>query len=219
MPLRRKDGSLYRLRGPNKLLLQQNFWHDDEPIRVLNFNQLAKAIIDIDAPKRIPVKKEEAPTTKEGIDRIIDSIDEISSVVLEEPEIKPPKPKPKPEPKKEPEAATNEPIVPSSFRQLDRQLLYCLPAKVTKYKDELYGDEIVRLEYEDPFRFQGTIASSSDTNIVYWTTVPHVTERSIIYHSSRYRWWKVDKVLPDPMGDGTVLRCIPSDLKPDFSHS
>jgi hypothetical protein len=217
MALRRKDGSEYRLRGPNRLLVRQNFWHDDEPIRVRNFDQLARVTIDVDAPQRTPSHPPVSPPPSRGVDRIIETIDEISSVVLEE--TLPEPPKPAPPPKLEQKAVTNEPVVPSNFRHLDRHLLYCLPANLTTYKDELYGDEVRRLEYDSPFRFQGTVASSSDANMIYWTTVEHVTERSIIYHSSRYRWWKVSKILPDPTGDGMILQCTPSELKPDFTQT
>lgn len=228
MVLKRKDGSEYRLSRPNKLLVTQNFWND-EPVKVYNFDQLAKVIIgledsekEIEQPPQLKQQKiiiDKTPPKRkveeEPKNRVIDSVDEISKVILNEPlEEKSKKQDVEPE-TKEPE--TKEPVVPSRFRNLERCILFCLPAKVSKHKDGLYGEEVVRLEYESPFRFQGTIASSDDFNMVYWTTVDRVTERSIIFHSSRYRWWQVNEILEDSTGDGLILKCTPSELKPDFS--
>ena len=104
----------------------------------------------------------------------------------------------------------------SAYRQYNRYIFYCLPAKIEKYKDDLYDQDIERLGYSDPFKFQAAIVHSGDTKFALWTTVKNVTNMSIIFHGEHHRWWKVASIVNDLTGDGSILNCVPSNLQPDF---
>jgi hypothetical protein len=214
MPIRRKDGSIYKLRGPNKLLIGQHFWQNDEEIVLHNFGNLDVEVVETEkfhipqpALPATATKRDEAFDASQ-LEQILDTIsqttDLVDDVTIE----------PEPEPEPEPEAQEG---TLSPFRTRERHMLYCLPAKATEHKDDLYEERIIHIDYQSPFKFQSAIVDSNDIKTVYWTTVKQVTSRSILFHPERRRWWRVSRALPCPSGDGTLLECVPSDIKPDFS--
>ena len=178
MVIKRLDGSDYRIKGPNKLLLNQDIWFNDERLQLHNFDQLIKEVINVE-----PVKQYVEPVVEK---------------------VPPPEP-------------VEEPVNRSQHRSGERLLLFCLPTKKVEYTDPLYGDVMTRYAYGDPFQFQASVADDSDTRMSYWTTIDKVTEQSVIFHPSRMRWWKVQKIEVDKTSDGWLLRCTPSDIKPDFT--
>lgn len=222
MPIKRKDGSIYKLRGPNKLMKNQSFWATDEVVLIHNFDNLSEEVIDLGPIKQeinhdniqIPsittidttlnveqpiIKKEEEPVIED------DAFDKIEPIKTENSTAK---------------IETNDNLkAKSQFRKGEKELLFCLPAITSSFVDPLYGEKVNRLEYDDPFKFQSVIVSVEDTKMTIWTTVQQVTRKSIIFHPTRYRWWSVDKIYSDQNGDGLVLSCIPSEVKPDFTNS
>ncbi|RKY76261.1 hypothetical protein DRQ00_09075 [candidate division KSB1 bacterium] len=199
MAIRRKDGSVYKLRGPNKLLTSQEFWSQGDKLLTHNFDRIAKIIIDTPTPAIQPPSK---PALSAGLDGF----------------------KPQEELKQEPlktapvgEKVSIPPEDQSPFRSHDRCWLYCLPANVSKVMDRLYEEDYVRIQYKDPFRFQGAIVGSSDVRMAFWTTVEHITPRSIIFHPDTRRWWEVQDVAIENTNDGIVYTCVPSSTTPDFS--
>jgi hypothetical protein len=106
---------------------------------------------------------------------------------------------------------------PSQFRSYDRCWLYCLPADTARVKDRLYEEEYVKVKYKDPFRFQGAVIRNSDIRMHFWTTVEHVTSRSIVFQPDARRWWEVQAAHIDRNKDGTIYSCVPSKVTPDFS--
>lgn len=211
MVIRRKDGSIYKLRGPNKLLIEQEFWNNEEQLVIHNFDQLSKVFVGMSESPKPPPKKE-PDTTLLDIGQIVQSLNDATDTLTEPEPIIATLPEPVVEPVSTPGNRQK-----SQFRTHERHTLFCLPAEVREHEDDLYEETIVHVAYKDPFRFQAAIAFSNDAQIGFWTTVEHVTTRSVIFHPTRYRWWQVQERLNDPGGDGFVLHCVPSKLKPDFS--
>ncbi len=204
MSIRKKDGSLYKLRGPNKLMVTQKYW-EDEVIVVHNFDQ--RETDTLDKPKRERPKMPEpeepqilSPETAVSIDEF-----ETESVV----DTKPPEP--------EPEVDPNAPK--SRFRSGERDEFYCLPAATESYVDDLYEEDIVKISYNKPFKFQAVVITGSDVSITIWTTVDLVHKMSVLFHSRNRRWWRVRDIANDASGDGLLMRCTVSDIEPDFSQS
>jgi len=204
MVIKRKDGSIYKLRGPNKLLIAQEFWNEDDKLLIHNFDLLSTVILGTptsqpphsdgwEAPKAAPVMEAPEPEPE---------------LILE--------PEPEPEPLPEPEAEEL-PEHPSTFRNRERYWLYCLPANQSKTKDQLYNQETIRTSFKDPFRFQGALAAYSDLRLSFWTTVEQITVKSVIFDPDEHRWWQIHEIQNDPSGDGVIATCVPSKLKPDFT--
>lgn len=228
MAIRRKDGSIYRLRGPNKLLVSQNFWNHDEHFVLHNFDRLTSIVaweppkpVLKPAPLPLTMKKKDEVFDSAALEKIIESVSGNPQIVIEEPKttlpIQPPTPEPlKAEPEPEP-VVSEEPTQKSPHRNSKRHMLFCLPANVSESRDDLYDESYVRIDYKDPFRFQAAFVQDNDIKTIYWTTVQQATNRSIVFHPDRRRWWRVSEIVPCSSGDGVLLGCIPSDIKPDFS--
>jgi len=210
MVIRRKDGSIYRLRGPNKLLIEQEFWlDDDEKVVIHNLDNLEKVILGteeiVETPP--PPAEEVAPPTSSTV-----SVEEVG-VITTEPTDMPPVPTPTPPP------APKEPVMenPSRHRSETKVKLYCLPAKQTTTRDRLYDQDITRMSYQQPFSFWGTVVATGDLRMLFWSSVSVITNRSIIFSPEERRWWEVQQLDDDPSGDGFLFTCVPSRLKPDFT--
>ncbi len=224
MPIRRKDGSIFKLTGPNKIMVTQELWDNEEFLIIHNFNELTKVTLEgTDTDKPVitlpePVVLESGPSIDMPVP--MEAVVQIEKQVEPEVEIlTTPEPEPIIEPKPPPVKAetTNQPRSP--YRALDITEIFCLPATVSQHTDDLYGDEVIRVNYQDPFKLQATIVTNSDVRIIFWTTVKKVTVKSVLFHRVHRRWWRVQEIQDDATGDGIVLICIPSDLKPDFTQS
>ncbi len=220
MPIRRKDGSVFKLTGPNKIMITQELWDNEEFIIMHNFNDITKVTLEgVDTDKPVitlpePIVLESGPS--------IDIPVPMEVVVQIEKQAEPivqvlPESQAKPEPLPTKVDIDNRPKSP--YRSLEITELFCLPATISQYTDDLYGDEVIRVNYQDPFKLQATIVANSDVRIVFWTTVKKVTVKSVLFHRVHRRWWRVQEIQDDAAGDGIVLICIPSDLKPDFTQS
>ena len=214
MPIRRKDGSIFKLRGPNKIMITQKFWDDEERTVVHNFHDLSKVTLEEENLDRPQIELPPEPAIEIMLPVEVDTEVYIEKAELPEKievtEIKEVKPSPP-----EPPPAPAENL--SRHRQADITEFFCLPAKAKRLVDELYDEDVLTVSYGDPFKFQATIPHYSDHKIVIWTTVDKVTDRSVIFHRANRRWWRIELINPDPSGDGLLMACNPSDLKPDFS--
>lgn len=194
MAIKRKDGSIYKVRGPNKIMITQDEWDDDHVI-TRNFN-LGQDVVEI-KEDFTPIKTK--PFLKE------------KKVEVYKPELpeKPPVEEAKVEPQKTEEK--------SEIKKYDKTMVFCLPAKITKYVDTLYGDEVKRLTYDKPFKFEIIISYNGDIKFNFWTNLKGVEVNSIVFVPDSRRWWRVAKVMPDTSNNGFNFECLPSDLKPEFN--
>lgn len=217
MAIRKKDGSTYKLVGPNPMLVGQERWDEDAVFRIHNFEKYNKEVYEIEPlPEEKPVKSEQDNIVVVERKPLVE-VKPIEQPLKQEPNEEAPKPKRK---KKSP--VVEEPVVvdgrpKSPYRSYERVLFYCLPAKIEEIFDELYREKRTHVAYNSPFKFAGTIVKSDDVYFMVWTTVDKLSKYSIIYHPEHRRWWKVGQVIADPSGDGLLVHCSISDLEPDFS--
>lgn len=218
MAIRRKDGSIYKVSGPNKLMITQNHWNEDEEFVLHNFDRSVESTFE--QPKEIVVPQK--------IELIVPELKPTASpsTVIH---LEPPKPieptntlddfpdqiiltKPTQQPKSE----SIDPSKTSKYRKGQRSLIYCLPAEKRERIDELYGEKSFYIAYNDPFKFAAVVIESNDISFYIWTTVKHVTKSSILFCSEDRRWWKVQNIQDEETHDGFILTCRPSELKPNF---
>lgn len=195
MALKNKDGTPFKLVGPNPIMKGQNLGQDKfevhnfspenfishDPVRKSNAN--LKIIISEDIP----------PPTKELVD-----INDIEPEEIVVPIIEPPRP-----PKR---------TIPDN---VPKTVAHCLPAIVQKYTDSIYGETRSLLTYGEKFTLEVVIISSSDLTAQIWTNAANVTKESIIFLSNEKRWWKVG--LSENKYGGILFDCVPSDITPSFS--
>lgn len=236
MAIRKKDGNLYILEGPNPLVAEQVAWNPDGLVfhnfswDEITFSKISGAQGKY-APREETVKYEPAGkvATREPKDEIVIRYPE--EPAKKAPSQEPPAPTPEPE---SPPTATDEP------REFDlpyikyKVLCHCLPAKVKKHVDRLYGESWQKVTYGAKFVFPCVMVDSGDTEISFWTSDPReqIKDKSVIYPFSyevhntatdsydrvpydEYRWWKVSE--RESKEGGWLFRCVPSELQPDFS--
>jgi hypothetical protein len=215
MVIRKKDGNVYVLEGPNPIVAGQATW-DPKNLVFHNFSW-DEITYSQEAAKR---RRPEYRTTQ------------------------PPETKPAPiveTTRKPPEAAPTTSTTPEAEgREFDlpyikyKVLCYCLPAKTKVHVDRLYGESWQKTTYGNKFVFPCVIIESSDITMEFWTSDPRtqIDEKSIIYPFSyevhnkstdsydkvpydEYRWWKVSE--KESKEGGWHFRCVPSESHPDFS--
>jgi len=217
MALRKKDGNVYVLEGPNPIVKDQVAW-DPDGLVFHNFHweefifskttrnkpkpPPAEHVVRVDPPKKIEVPP---PALAEPIPEVPD------------------------EPKK------NDPAKEFDLPYIKYKVLcYCLPATTKVHVDKLYGESWQKVAYGKKIIFPCVIINSSDMELEFWTSDPDekILERSIVYPFSyevhnadtdsydrvpydEYRWWKIAS--REQKEGGWLLTCFPSETQPDFS--
>lgn len=239
MAIRKKDGNLYILEGPNPLVAEQVAWNPDSLVfhnfswDEITFSKIAGNQGKY-APREETVKYEPAgQITKREPGGETVRYEPKEGVVMPHPEESAKKESPEPAPTPEP-PSTDEP------REFDlpyikyKVLCHCLPAKVKKHVDRLYGESWQKVTYGAKFVFPCVMVEAGDTEISFWTSDPReqIKEKSVVYPFSyevhntatdsydrvpydEYRWWKVSE--RESKEGGWLFRCVPSELQPDFS--
>jgi hypothetical protein len=223
MTIRKKDGNLYILDGPNPIVKEQISW---EPEKLVFHNFSWDEITYSSA--RSPTKKEPARKTKPT--QKAESTTTIAPEAQTE-EIAPEAPK---------EKESAPPPVESQGREFDlpyikyKVLCYCLPAETKVHVDKLYGESWQKVTYGKKFVFPCVVTEAGDFSIEFWTSDPNekIKDKSIIYPFSyevhntatgsydkvpydEYRWWKVSE--REKREGGWFFVCVPSESQPDFS--
>jgi hypothetical protein len=141
MPIRNKDGTLYKISTPNPLMKNQEI--KEEWYTVHNFDTPNNETLVYDEPVK-PVKlPDPAPEAKRE-----------APVPIPEPPVPPPV-----EEKKE--------VIP----QEDKLLCHCLPAKLIEVKDAVYDEVRMKLTYGEKFRFEAVPVRLSDMGYTLWTNI------------------------------------------------
>jgi hypothetical protein len=212
MPIKGRDGKEFKLRGPNPMMKDQEFWNNDG-IVLLNMTFTEEVIPD-PRQREIPdYEKHVTPLpviTREPIP--------VENVVVL------PKPVPKPEPvvqppQKEPVVERPKPVETVTVPRMEdvRKVIdlrkcnvYCLPCQL--HVDDFYG---TRTEtWGTKFVFEAVIIDETDLGLKLWTNV-ELDERSIIFPQNRSkRWWRTGKPVPD--SGGFLVDCTMSDSNPNF---
>ncbi len=222
MALKNKDGSVYRLSGPNPAMKTQSVWSDFKLHNMKwstdRFSNLTKT-----SPPEPPIQAEpEEP--------IINSPLVQPSFVEELESTKPEKIRivvPPPAKKQRSEGADENPSerTPEVHRdvkreeeeaeaQINKVFIHCLPATTTMKTDSLYGEVYKTVKYGEQYSFEGVVISETDIGMEFWTDA-QVSLDSIVYPKvNSKRWWRVRTKEPKAMG--VLYQCIPSEKQPSF---
>jgi hypothetical protein len=191
MAIKNKDGTVYKINGPNPLLKEQ----DNFKNFVLHNFKWEPEVHEKKQPKiEIPKIEEKVPEVSKApetpkIPEI--EIEEKIQVV---------------EKLKSKETSPNNPNVTR---------VHCLPAKIEKRIDDLYGEIKTINTWGDPFLFESVIIGQNDFMIEFWTNI-EIETNSIVYPANRdKRWWKINK--KKEKEEGYLYNAIPSNIHPDFT--
>jgi len=190
MVIKRRDGSIYRVSHPNPIMTQQDCWLDDI-LTTHNFEN--QDIIKLDSQKTKPTPEEPKPEPKVDMLKAFEE-----KYAKEELKIQ-----------KAAEEKIEFKVEPPKPKSVGQSLFYCLPAKMLYIRDNVYDDEIVRIQYLAPFTFTCKVLPSNNINFIIQTE-QKLTESSIIFDRERRQWWKIVKA------EGDTYTSVPSDIKPEF---
>lgn len=222
MAIFNKDGKVYVLEGPNPLVEKQAKW---EPSQLIfhNFKWDEVTIKGVRINKSAKAQAESPPPTQ-------------APTPIPVPAVRPEENKNE-APQAPPEVTSgSEPKRDFDLPHIKHKVLsYCLPAKVERRTDKLYGESWMKVSYGKKIVFPSVMTDVTDFAIEFWTSDPNeqITEKSIIYpfayevHNPQtesydrvpydeYRWWKVSEKEKISEG-GWLFRAVPSDTQPDFS--
>jgi hypothetical protein len=203
MTLYNKDGSVYKLAGPNPVMKEQKLWGDfvthnmkwtpevsennteinpidsDFYVRDSFLDALNEAKEEI---KVVETKQEEKPVEFHKI------------VVKEDPE--------------------NKPSLPD---EIEKTFIYCLPAEIRERKDSLYGETYKTVQYGKATSFEAVILNQNDFVFEVWTDTNKIGQGSILYPKTGFkRWWKVQSKIEK--AEGWLITATPSDFQPSFEN-
>ncbi|RTK93582.1 MAG: hypothetical protein EKK64_09855 [Neisseriaceae bacterium] len=222
MTLYNKDGSVYKLSSPNRLMRTQTLWEKDHIFYNLDWlGKFEQILFEINKKlKKIEAEEQgflyQEVEAKEEIEE--NSIEEVQIeeeiLVKEEPSLEEIFFS-KEEPKKETIVEEKPKSVPKLSSELDKTFVFCLPAFYEDRKDDLYGDTYKSLKYGNAFSMEAVIISQNDLCLEIWTNVESIEKGSVLYPKTGFkRWWKVQQ--KKPKAQGWVLTMIPSDFHPSF---
>lgn len=229
MTIKKKDGNVYILEGPNKLVKNQEKI-DLSKCVFYNFNWdeiVHKGKISSKIPVKSKIENKDAEqnnTRTELPENKIEDIELVENTIPKESEVIN-----KESSKKE----KNQDDFKFPILKV-KVLMHCLPAKFSSHKDLLYGDSWQRITYGKKFIFPSVMISNNDLQMQFWTSDPNnqVTEKSIVFPFSyeiynqntqgydrvpfdEHRWWKVSS--KEEKEGGYLVTTIPSEDHPDFS--
>ena len=222
MVIRKKDGNIYILEGPNKLVKNQENW-DNKKIVFHNFSW--EEIVWKNKNFSVPSQTKNIERTIENPviveDPVVVENSVASEIIKECPKIDVPINK-------------NEDYFDFPILRY-KTMMHCLPAKIINKEDEFYGDKRQKIIYGKKFVFPSVLLENDDLQIQFWTSDPNnqIGEKSIVFpfayevynnQTSSYdrvpfdehRWWIINKKEKKEEG-GWIFFAIPSLNQPDFS--
>lgn len=209
MPIIDKSGKVFKLRGPNPLMNDQNVNWDKSKLILYNFSWNSECVQDPTSSESKFKKENPKIDIAEELDlksnsEWIPPFEFINELKDSKPEIK--------------EEVTKEINVNSQVARIFHERgmeFHCSPIYSVPMKDDLYGTEYMMNRYGDKFIFDGVIIEENDLELVYWC-VKNMTVGSIVMPKAREsRWWRVDQV--EEKTGGFLVKAFPSDVNPDFS--
>jgi len=208
MAIKNKDGSTYKINGPNPLMREQDIWE--------NFNihnmQFSEDVIQ-NTNKQTSPKKSKITLGKTITEKEADSKKEVVSIQS--------KPTPVEQPKEEPKTEINDVEKPTSINEklanYKKTVMHCMQANAQEKFDDLYNERTVKVSYVGKFNFEAIIIQEDDMQLVFWTHLDKITKHSIVYPMNREkRWWKVTGTKNAP--EGFFINCMPSQYHPNFDE-
>ena len=228
MTIKNKDGSVYKVRGPNPLMKEQDVWKDFtvhnmnfDPETLQNSVTTAKKTKKLDIGNTITVKSEKTeiplptipPPPKKAI--IEEEIKIIQNDPFELPDFNVPDPTPQPKAEENDEQVLKPTTINDKLVNYPKDIMFCMLAEVKERVDPLYQEKQVKISYVKTFLFENIIVSDTDMNMVFWSHLDFITKSSIVYpKNNTRRWWKVDKIKKAP--EGMFFLCVPTEVTPNF---
>jgi hypothetical protein len=213
MTLYNKDGSVYKLSGPNPAMETQDVW-DGFTVHNMSWDTETKEDNTVVIPKKSDFDLKdnfvtELEKTKPEIKIVVPKTDKVPLQKAPEP----------PEAEKfERKTVVHEDRKRKEEEQnpeIEKNFIHFLPATIKTKTDSLYGESHKTVQYGSPSSFEGVILVQEDFKLVVWTDVNKVTLGSILYPKTMFkRWWKVNKT--EPKEGGFLIESIPSDYQPSF---
>jgi hypothetical protein len=202
MTLRNKDGTIYKLAGPNPAMKNQNLWSEGE-FKVHNMQWEGEKAEDTNQVTPMSSDFDVRDTFLSALDKA-----KVDIKVVEPKPDSPIERKPLVQPDLQREAE-------NTSNGIEKVFIHCLPAYLRERRDALYGDSYKTIQYGKPTSFEGVILQQSDLAIEIWTDTDRITIGSVLYPKTNFkRWWRVqDKT---QKGGGWVLTAMPSDHQPSF---
>jgi hypothetical protein len=205
MTLKNKDGSVYRLAGPNPVMKTQEIW---EGFKVHNMQWDGETAKDTN---------QVAPLTSDFDvrDTFLSALDKAKAdIKVSEAKTESTPPQVERKPVVQPDLQREE-LRASTDSGIEKTFIHCLPAVLRTRKDSLYGDSYTTVQYGKPTSFEGVILNQQDLFIEVWTDTDSINAGSILFPKQGYkRWWRVQG--KEQKGGGWVLSATPSDHQPSF---
>ena len=181
MVIKNKDGTIYTLRGPNPVMLNQDLWNDFE-IHNMNFIEEHSEDIFVYKKKSNKVNLGSTVTVQDSFPKEkikIPKPQEIPKI----PEITVDLTTPIPViPKEEDETEVERPIqISEKLRSYRKTILCCLPSNVQENYDKLYGEKTLKYTYGNKFTFESVVISENDIEFIFWTHLNKIQKFSIFY--------------------------------------
>lgn len=209
MTLKNKDGSVYKLAGPNPAMKEQKLWSD-----YAVHNMTWKPEHAQDNTVVTPVQSDFHVK-----DDFLAELDKAKSAIKEEIKVVETRQEPAPEvferkPIVQPDLHREE-LQANSDDGIEKVFVHCLPASVRERKDSLYGETYRTIKYGNPYSFEGVVVEQQDLFIKIWTTADNTNEGSILFPKTHQkRWWRVQQ--REKKSGGWLLAAMPSDHQPSF---
>lgn len=214
MVIKNKNGTEYKLRGPNPIMIKQDIWEGFE-LHNMNFheetiesnNKTKIGANKLNLGKTVIVKNEESQLIVTKNEKTEDTK---PSVVNQKPE----------EPKVNISFEADKDVIrPKTINEklqnYLKDILCCLPADVRIITDKLYEEKTVKITYGQSFSFEAVIIKDDDLEFVFWSHLENIKKYSIIYPKNKTkRWWKVQSINEAP--EGYFFACVPSEVHPSF---
>lgn len=205
MVLKNKDGTVYRLDGPNPTMKTQETWSEFEIHNMKWDEEKSKDINQI-----LPIKSDlhVKDTFLSALDEAKEDI-KISENEVEDVQISD-------------EIERKSVVKPDLHKEkikeksdIEKTFIHCLPAFLKEKRDDLYDEAYISIEYGNPTSFEGVILSQEDLFIEIWTDVDKINKGSILYPKTGYkRWWRVQNKREKK--SGWIITATPSDIQPSF---
>ena len=224
MALKNKDGSVYRLAGPNPAMKAQSVWSNFKLHNMKwstdRYSHLAQTSPP-PAPHTEPSAEKEVQIARSPLTEP-SFVEELESTKPERIKIVVPESGKKGQSRKEESLVQREPEVHKDVKkeeeeeeaQIAKVFIHCLPATTTMKTDSLYGEVYKSVRYGEQYSFEGVVITETDIGMEFWTDV-EVSLDSIVYPKvNSKRWWRVRNKEPKAMG--VLYQCIPSEKQPSF---
>jgi hypothetical protein len=215
MVIKNKDGTIYTLRGPNPVMINQDLWQDFE-IHNMNFTEEHSEDTFTNRKQSKKVNLGSTVTVQDSSPKEKIKIPKIEEYV-KPPEIKVELTTPIPIlPKEEHDPEVERPVrISEKLRNYKKTILCCLPADVKEYYDKLYGEKSVKYTYGQKFTFESVVVTETDMEFVFWTHLNKIQKYSIFYpKNEKKRWWQAVAIKEAP--EGVFIKCAPSMNHPSF---